>query len=74
MTYRLERELSKEQLFNKATKGVYELGSTLKIFTAAMAIESGILKDNDLIDVSSPIKLTRSQSINDTKKINFPIN
>lgn len=66
--------LSKEQLFNKATKGVYELGSTLKIFTAAMAIESGILKDNDLIDVSSPIKLTRSQTINDTKKINFPIN
>ena len=38
-----------------------------------MAIESGILKDNDLIDVSSPIKLARSQTIND-KKITFPIN
>ncbi len=66
--------ISKEKYFNKATKGVYELGSTLKIFTAAMAIESGILNDNDLIDVSSPIILAKSQIINDTKKINFPIN
>ena len=32
-----------------------------------------VFKDNDLIDVSSPIKLARSQTINDTK-ITFPIN
>ena len=33
--------LSKEQLFNKATKGVYELGHIENLY-AAMAIESGI--------------------------------
>ena len=64
--------LSSKQIFNNATKGLYELGSTLKIFTAAMAIESG--KDNVLIDVSSPILVSKSQKISDIKKINFPIN
>ena len=37
-----------------------------------MAIESG--KDNQLIDVSSPIFVSKSQKISDIKKINFPIN
>ncbi len=68
----INNNLSKKQVFNNATKGLYELGSTLKIFTAAMAIESG--KDNLLIDVSSPIFVSKSQKISDVKKINFPIN
>nr|WP_294850760.1 penicillin-binding protein 2 [uncultured Sphingomonas sp.] len=33
-----------EQRFNRATLGVYELGSTYKPFTVAMAIDSGIIK------------------------------
>ena len=66
--------LSSKQTFNNATKGLYELGSTLKIFTAAMAIESGKFKDDQLIDVSSPILLSKTQKIKDIKKINFPIN
>ena len=70
----INNNLTKEQLFNNATKGLYELGSTLKIFTAAMAIESGKVKDDQLIDVSSPILLSKSQKISDIKKINFPIN
>ena len=37
--------LNEEQKFNKATKGIYELGSTLKIFTAAMALETGLIND-----------------------------
>jgi len=66
--------LSSKQTFNNATKGLYELGSTLKIFTAAMAIESGKVRDDQLIDVSSPIFLSKTQKIRDVKKINFPIN
>ncbi len=66
--------LSKEQKFNKATKGIYELGSTIKIFTAAMALESGIIKDDDLIDVSKPLKVSSSKRIKDIRPLNFSIN
>ena len=33
-------------LFNKATKGIYELGSTLKLITAAIAFESKLINEN----------------------------
>ena len=65
--------LNNNQKFNKATKGIYELGSTLKIFNAAMALESGIFKDNDLIDVSKPLKIS-SKLIKDHRPLNFSIN
>jgi len=35
---------SPEARFNRATSGVYELGSTFKPFTVAMAMDSGIIK------------------------------
>ena len=35
---------SEEARFNRATLGVYELGSTFKPFTVAMALDSGIIK------------------------------
>lgn len=45
--------------FNRATKGVYELGSTFKIFNTAMAIDSGTFKSTDMIDVVSPLRVGR---------------
>ena len=35
---------SPDQLFNRVTNGVYELGSTFKPFTVAMALDSGVVK------------------------------
>ncbi|HVI04480.1 MAG TPA: penicillin-binding protein 2 [Sphingomicrobium sp.] len=35
---------SPDALFNRATQGVYELGSTFKPFTVAMAMETGVIK------------------------------
>jgi cell division protein FtsI (penicillin-binding protein 3) len=37
-------EGSEEARFNRATLGVYELGSTFKPFTVAMALDSGIIR------------------------------
>ncbi len=44
-------------LFNMATKGVYEPGSVLKIFNAAMSLESGKVKVADSFDATQPLKL-----------------
>ena len=46
---------SLSSLFNKAVQGRYELGSVFKVFTAAMALEDGIVNQNTLVDTSSPI-------------------
>ncbi|HIE19948.1 MAG TPA: penicillin-binding protein 2, partial [Rhodospirillales bacterium] len=48
-----------ETAFNRVTKGVYEMGSTFKLFTAAMALDSGTVDLNSGYDASQPIKISR---------------
>ncbi len=48
-----------EARFNRATLGVYEMGSVFKIFTTAMALDEGIVGLNDGYDVRKPIKVAR---------------
>lgn len=45
--------------FNRATLGVYEMGSTFKTFTMAMALESGAATMQSGYDASKPIKVAR---------------
>lgn len=45
--------------FNRATLGVYEMGSTFKLFTAAMALEEGSADLYSTYDASQPIKIGR---------------
>ncbi len=45
--------------FNRVTKGVYEMGSTFKLFTLAMALDSGTVGLNDGYDASKPIRIAR---------------
>lgn len=48
-----------ETWFNRATQGVYEQGSTFKIFTTAMGLEEGIVTLGKRYDVSQPIAVGR---------------
>jgi cell division protein FtsI (penicillin-binding protein 3) len=50
---------STEARFNRATLGVYEMGSTFKLFTAAMALEVGSANLYSTYDASQPIKIGR---------------
>jgi cell division protein FtsI (penicillin-binding protein 3) len=43
-------------LFNRAVQGVYELGSTFKIFTAAQAIDLGLVSSDTVIDTRGPLR------------------
>jgi len=45
--------------FNRATKGVYEMGSIFKLFNTAMALDSKTVTLNDHFDASKPLKIGR---------------
>ncbi|HHL22324.1 MAG TPA: penicillin-binding protein 2 [Aliiroseovarius sp.] len=46
-------------LFNRAVQGVYELGSVFKTFTAAQAMELGLLGPDSMVDTQGPLKWGR---------------
>ncbi|WP_108483440.1 peptidoglycan D,D-transpeptidase FtsI family protein [Oceaniglobus ichthyenteri] len=43
-------------LFNRAVQGVYELGSTFKIFTAAQSMELGMNGPLSMVDANAPMR------------------
>jgi cell division protein FtsI (penicillin-binding protein 3) len=48
---------SDETRFNRNALGVYEMGSTFKIFNTAMALDAGIVGMNDGFDARKPIRI-----------------
>ena len=50
-----QKTFSKSAL-NRATAGVFEMGSTFKAFTTAMALDSGKVSMHDKFDATKPIK------------------
>ncbi len=47
------------QKFNSATLGVFEMGSTFKLFSTAAALDSGKVHFSTIFDATNPIKIGR---------------
>lgn len=47
---------SDSPLFNRSVQGVYELGSTFKIFTVAQALDLGLVSPDTVIDTKGPLR------------------
>ncbi|MCV3272684.1 peptidoglycan D,D-transpeptidase FtsI family protein [Roseobacter sinensis] len=47
---------SDSPLFNRSVQGVYELGSTFKIFTVAQALDLGLVNPGTVIDTRGPLR------------------
>ena len=56
--HRVDRA-SADSRFNRVSLGVYEMGSTFKIFTVAMALELGTADLADRIDAREPLRVAR---------------
>ena len=52
----LSRDQSDDPLFNRAIQGVYELGSTFKVFTVAQAMDLGLVSPATIIDIRGPLR------------------
>ncbi len=57
-------------LFNRAVQGVYELGSTYKIFTVAQAMELGLVNPGTMVDANAPMTWGRF-TINEFRRKNY---
>ncbi len=48
-----------DERFNRVTTGVYEMGSTFKLFTVAMGLDAGVTTLNGGYDASKPLRVAR---------------
>ena len=48
-----------QTMFNRATLGIYEMGSTFKIFNTAMALDDGVATLASSYDATHPIQIGR---------------
>ncbi|WP_321332943.1 penicillin-binding protein 2 [Breoghania sp.] len=65
-------EALKPENLNRATAGVYEMGSVFKSFSLAMALESGKVSMDDTIDATKPIRMG-GFTINDFHGLHRPL-
>ncbi|MET3589545.1 cell division protein FtsI (penicillin-binding protein 3) [Bartonella silvatica] len=66
-------ESLKSDRFNRMTAGTFEMGSIIKSFTTAMALDSGLFHLNSVIDASKPLQASRNYFIRDFHGKNRPL-
>ncbi|WP_156850747.1 peptidoglycan D,D-transpeptidase FtsI family protein [Bartonella refiksaydamii] len=66
-------EALKSDRLNRMTAGTFEMGSIIKSFTTAMALDSGLFHLNSVIDASQPIKASQNYFIRDFHGKNRPL-
>ncbi len=54
---RITGKAADSPVFNRAAQGVYEVGSSLKIVTAALAMEAGLANPSTMIDTAGPLRI-----------------
>jgi cell division protein FtsI (penicillin-binding protein 3) len=52
-------DVNGKEFFNKATLGMYEFGSTMKVVNTAMVLESGVASLKSTFDTSAPLQVGR---------------
>ena len=62
--------MTDDAMFNRATLGVYEMGSVFKVFNTAIALESGKVRVTDRYD-TSPVKIAK-YTIHDLHSLKGP--
>lgn len=60
----LEGDPSDDPLFNRSVQGLYELGSTFKLFTIAQALETGMVGPDTMVDTTGPLRAS-GESVDD---------
>ena len=65
--------VSDDARFNRATKGLYEMGSTFKVLNTAIALETGAANINQRFEVAKPLRISRF-TITDYKPRFRPLN
>ncbi|WP_409360782.1 peptidoglycan D,D-transpeptidase FtsI family protein [Bartonella heixiaziensis] len=63
----------KSDRLNRMTAGIFEMGSIIKSFTTAMALDSNIFHLNSIIDASKPLQASGGYTIHDFHGKNRPL-
>ncbi len=67
-------EIVKSTMFNRATQGIYEFGSSLKVFNSALSLQAGKSLTQDIYDATEPLPVGGGFTVTDYHAEKRPLN